>query len=183
MTQKNNVKKLVLSGAFIGIGLILPMMTMNIPKIGNMLCPMHIPVLLCGFICGGPYGLMVGFITPLLRSLIFGMPVMFPGAICMAFELSAYGFIAGILAARLKPTMANLYISLIVSMILGRVVWGVAAFIIYGLLGMEFTVQQFIAGGFINAVPGIIIQLMLIPGIVYRIRNDVSVRAFQEGTC
>ena len=91
------VKKLVLAGMFLALGMILPFITGQVPQIGNMLCPMHIPVLLCGFICGWQYGLVVGFITPLLRSFMFGMPPVYPTAIVMAFELMTYGFLSGFL--------------------------------------------------------------------------------------
>lgn len=76
--------------------LVLPFFTAQIPSIGSMLLPMHIPVLICGFVCGGPYGLLVGAIVPLLRSVMFGMPPMLV-AIPMAFELAAYGFMTGFL--------------------------------------------------------------------------------------
>ena len=92
-----NLKKLVLSGMFLALGIVLPFVTGQIPQIGSMLCPMHIPVLLCGFICGWQYGLVVGLIVPVLRSMMFGMPPMFPTATAMAFELMTYGFLAGAL--------------------------------------------------------------------------------------
>jgi thiamine transporter ThiT len=90
MTKKTT-KKMVLSALFIALGLVLPFFTGQIPQIGSRLLPMHIPILLCGFVCGAPFGLAAGFITPLLRSLIFGMPPMMPTAVAMAFELAAYG--------------------------------------------------------------------------------------------
>ena len=101
MKRKMNLQMTILSAIFLAIGLLLPCVTMNIPTVGKMLCPMHIPVLLCGFICGWPYGLIVGFITPLLRSVTFGMPVMMPNAVCMAFELAAYGFVTGFLSKKI----------------------------------------------------------------------------------
>ena len=89
--KKLSVKEIVLAGFFLALGIVLPFLTMQIPSFGSMLLPMHIPVILCGFICGGPLGLIVGFIVPLLRSALFSMPPMFPTAIAMAFELAAYG--------------------------------------------------------------------------------------------
>ena len=170
MKAKVDIQKMVLSGLFLGLGLVLPFVTMHIPQVGNMLCPMHIPVLLCGFICGAPYGLIVGFITPLLRGMIFGMPVVLPVGICMAFELATYGIVAGFISKKFKETMVNTYITLIISMIVGRMVWGLAAALIYPLLGMGFSVQQFIMAGFVNAIPGIIVQLIIIPALVQRLR-------------
>ena len=87
--------KLILAAMFLAIGLLLPFLTGQIRQIGNMLLPMHIPVILCGLICGWQYGLGVGFVLPLLRCVIFGMPVLFPTAVSMSFELAAYGFTDG----------------------------------------------------------------------------------------
>ena len=78
---------------FLALAYVMPFLTGQIPQVGSMLCPMHIPVLLCGFFCGAPWGLAVGFVAPLLRSFTLGMPPMFPTAFCMAFELAAYGFV------------------------------------------------------------------------------------------
>ena len=95
--KKNNLFRMILSALFLAVAYVLPFFTGQIPEIGSMLCPMHLPVLLCGFICGWYWGLAVGFIAPLFRSLILGMPVMFPMGICMAFELAAYGAVAGLM--------------------------------------------------------------------------------------
>ena len=96
--KRNHVKQLVLASMFLALALALPFLTGQIPQIGSMLCPMHIPVLLCGFFCGWPWGAAVGAVAPLLRSLIFGMPPMFPTALCMAFELATYGAVSGYLS-------------------------------------------------------------------------------------
>ena len=97
MKSKTNVRTMILAAMFLALAYVLPFFTGQIPQVGAMLCPMHIPVLLCGFICGGPWGIAVGFIAPLLRSLTLGMPPMFPTAVCMAFELAAYGAVSGFL--------------------------------------------------------------------------------------
>lgn len=166
--------KLALSGLFIALGIVLPFITMQIPSIGNMLLPMHIPVILCGFICGGPYGLLVGLIVPILRSVLVGMPVMVPGAITMAPELAVYGFLTGFLYMKLKGKPFAIYTSLISAMLVGRLVWGVVSYIVFSLLGNKFTVNLFIMNGFVNAVPGIIIQLILIPFLVYRLKKAID---------
>jgi len=162
---------LVLSAFFIALGLVLPFLTGQIPAMGSRLLPMHIPVLLCGFACGGVPGLLVGFIVPLFRSLLFGLPPMFPIALAMAFELAAYGLTAGLLYRLLPKRAVSVYISLIVSMIVGRAVWGGASWILYSLSGSAFTWKIFMAGAFINAVPGIIVQLILIPIIVMALQR------------
>lgn len=95
--RKNHVLTLTLAAMFLAIGLLLPFLTGQIKQFGSMLLPMHIPVILCGLICGWQYGLSVGFILPLLRYAMFGMPLLFPTGIAMAFELAAYGFVVGFL--------------------------------------------------------------------------------------
>lgn len=166
-----NTKKLTLSALFLALGIILPFFTGQIKQIGNMLLPMHIPVLLCGFTCGWPAGLLVGIILPLLRSILFGMPYMMPTAVSMAFELGTYGAVSGLFYSGIKNKKWGIYISLIAAMVAGRIVWGLAAFFLYHFLGSPFTWEIFIAGAFLNAVPGIIIQLILIPVILYTLKK------------
>lgn len=170
--MKKQVKNLVLSGLFTAIGIILPFITMRIPRIGNMLLPMHIPVMLCGFICGGPYGYVVGLIVPLLRSALVGMPVMIPSAVTMAPELAVYGLVTGLLYKKLKSKKSGIYVSLISAMILGRIVWGLTSIGVLSLTGSSFTWKLFITNGFVNAIPGIIIQLILIPALVMGLRSN-----------
>ena len=95
--MNRNSKDLTLTAMFLALGLVLPFLTGQIPQIGNMLLPMHIPVFLCGLICGWRYGAILGFILPILRNAVFGMPVLFPTGIAMAFELMTYGLVAGFL--------------------------------------------------------------------------------------
>lgn len=172
----SRTNKLVLSALFITIGIILPFITMQIPSIGNMLLPMHIPVLLCGFICGGPYGAIVGFLLPLLRSVLFGMPPLMPTAVAMSLELAAYGFVSGKLYHKLAGKMFATYISLITAMLVGRVVWGVISYGLYTLLGNAFTWKIFAMQAVINAVPGIVLQLILIPVLVSSIKYAGAIR-------
>ena len=126
--MKETTKKLTWSAMFIALGLVLPFLTGQIPQFGNMLLPMHIPVILCGLICGWRYGAIVGFVLPLLRYALFGMPVLFPTGIAMSFELAAYGFFSGFLYEKSRwQCIIALYRSLIVSMIAGRVIWGIVS--------------------------------------------------------
>lgn len=163
-----HIRKLTLSAMFMAIGLVLPFFTAQIPEIGNMLLPMHFPVFLCGLICSWKYGLAVGFILPLLRSLIFSAPIMFPRAISMAFELATYGLIVGLLYKENKGIF-RLYLSLVISMICGRIVWGIVQTFLLGT--DKFTFMIFISSGFIEAIPGIILQLILIPSIMITIKK------------
>ena len=175
--MNKTTKKLVLSAMFLALGMVLPFLTGQIQQIGSMLLPMHIPVLLCGFICGWPYGLAVGFILPLLRSVTFGMPPMYPVAIAMAFELATYGFVSGFLYARCrKHSLLAIYACLIAAMIAGRLVWGAAEIVLLGLKGNAFTWQAFLAGAVLNAIPGIIVQLILIPAILLALKKAKLIR-------
>ena len=160
------VRKMTYAALYLAIAMVLPFVTGQIPEIGAMLSPMHIPVLLCGFLCGWPWGLAVGLIAPLLRSVVFGMPVMFPGAVAMAFELATYGCISGLLYHLLPKKAWCTYAVLVISMIAGRIVWGIARLILAGLSGGSFTWALFIAGAVTNAIPGIILHLALIPVLV-----------------
>ena len=160
------IRKMTYSAMFLGLALVLPFLTGQIPEIGSKLCPMHIPVLLCGLLCGWPWGLAVGAVSPLLRSVIFGMPPMFPTAVSMAVELAVYGAVAGVLESRLPKKVWSVYASLVVAMVAGRVAWGAVRFLLAGLQGSTFTFQAFLAGAVLNAVPGIIVQLVLIPLLV-----------------
>ena len=171
--KRNNlhIRKLILSALFLALGITLPFLTGQIPEIGSALCPMHIPVLLCGFLCGGSWGLMIGVLAPLLRSVVIGMPVLFPMGICMALELGTYGLVAGMLYSKLEKGKWSIYISLISAMVLGRIVWGIAMFVCMGFDTMKFGFDAFVSGAVTMAVPGIIIQLVLVPVIVMMLRK------------
>ncbi len=171
MKHASKTLKLVLSAGFLTLGLILPFFTAQIREIGNMLLPMHIPVLICGFVCGWQYGLAVGFITPLLRSMVFGMPPMFPTATAMAFELASYGAVSGLLYRALPRKNVSVYISLIGAMIAGRLIWGLINVPIYGIAGKAYSWQIFMGGAFLNAIPGIILQLVMIPIIIIALQR------------
>ena len=160
------IRKLTYAALFLALAMVLPFITGQIPEIGKSLCPMHIPALLCGFLCGWPWGLAVGFIAPLLRSVVFGMPAMFPGAVAMAFELAVYGGLAGLLYRLLPRKKRSVYVALVAAMLAGRVVWGAVRLILAGLSGTGFTWAMFLAGAVTTAIPGIILQLVLIPVLV-----------------
>ena len=166
MKMNKRTWKLTYSALCLALALVLPFLTGQIPTIGKMLSPMHIPVFLCGFLCGWPWGLAVGFLSPLLRSFLFGMPALFPGACAMAFELATYGAVSGFLYRRLRGGLGRIYLVLLISMVCGRVVWGVARYVFAGLSGSTFPMSAFIAGAVTNAIPGIILHLALIPVIV-----------------
>ena len=166
MRSSLSVRKLTLSAMLVAVGLLLPFVTGQIQVIGSMLSPMHLPVFIAGLLCGPVWGLAVGAVLPVLRSMLFGMPPLMPTAAAMTFELAAYGLFSGLLRKALPKTLAMLYASLCVSMVLGRVVWGCASLVLYGFMDNVFTWRLFVTNGFLNAVPGIILQLIIIPPIV-----------------
>ena len=175
--NKVNVRKLVLAALFLALALVLPFLTGQIPEIGSMLCPMHIPALLCGFFCGWPWGLAVGLIAPVLRSLIFTMPPMFPAAVCMAFELATYGAVSGWLYSKLSRVRGGVYISLLAAMVAGRLVWGAARLVCAGLDVSAFGLSAFWSGAITTAIPGIIVQIILIPVLVMTLKKYTAVRS------
>lgn len=164
LEKKNIYTTTVFAGLFLALGMVLPMFTAQIKEIGDSLLPMHIAVMFCGIVCGWKYGFAVGLILPFLRSVTFGMPPIYPNAVWMAAELAAYGFTIGYLYNRcFKNKTAGVYFSLLISMISGRVVWGIVKALLLGIKGQPFTFTMFLIGGFADAVPGIILQLLLIP--------------------
>lgn len=167
----NSLLKMIYSALFLALALVLPFLTLQNPELGQTLCLLHIPVLLCGFICGWYWGLAVGVTAPLLRSLIFTMPPLFPTAFCMAFELAVYGAVAGLMHKILPQKKAYIYCSLLIAMLAGRLVWGTVMLVYSGVNGDVFTFSAFIAGAFTNAFPGIIVQIVLIPLLVIFLDN------------
>ena len=180
---KTGLKNTALAAMFLSLGMLLPLFTGQIKEIGDSLLPMHIPVMLCGLLCGWQYGAAVGLILPFLRSVIFTMPPIYPNAVWMSFELATYGFVIGLMYSKIKKKNTfTLYLSLIVSMISGRIVWGVSKNILLGLGGKTFTVNMFFIGGIIDAVPGIILQLIIIPIIIKVIENCQSRKNASNGS-
>ena len=178
MKKHNTLRKMILAAFFLALSYVMPYLTGQIPEVGAMLCPLHIPVLLCGFICGWPWGLVVGFIAPLMRSLLTGgFPPLFPTAVCMAFELAAYGFFTAIFHKLLPRKKIYIYCSLLSAMIIGRVIWGIAMLVCMGIRGGAFTFSAFIAGAFVNAIPGIIVQIVLVPLLVMLLENTALLKS------
>ena len=165
------VYNLTASGVCLALCMLLPFLTGQIQQFGNALSPMHIPVLLCGFVCGPFYAAAIGAIAPALRFALFGMPPLMPIGASMCFELAVYGLASGYLYKFLPSKIAYIYVSLVASMLLGRIAWGAAAVAFYGISGWEFSWQVFIAGAFVNAIPGIILHIALIPVVVIALQK------------
>lgn len=170
-TPNPAIHRMACAAVCLALCMVLPFLTGQIPQVGSALSPMHIPVLLAGFLCGPWWAMAVGAVSPLLRFALFGMPPIFPTGVAMCFELAAYGLVSGLVYARLPKKTANIYVSLITAMLAGRVVWGIVRVILSGVSGEPFTWAAFMAGAFINAVPGIIVHILLIPVIVLALRK------------
>ena len=167
--EKNLGRRLI--SLALALCMVLPFLTGQTPQIGSALLPMHFPVLLCGFMLGGPWALTVGFAAPLLRSVLFGMPPMFPIAISMAFELAAYGLVSGVLWRKVKHTVPIVAALLVTVMVAGRLVWGAVRFVLAGLTGSSFPFSAFLSGALLTAGPGIVAQLVLIPLILIALQK------------
>ena len=164
----SKTKRMVLAAMFLALAFVLPFLTLQMGHLGQTFLPMHLPVLLCGFICGWPWGLAAGFVMPLLRSLILGMPPLMPVALAMAFEMAVYGAAAGLLYKLLGRSSAGTYAALVLSMLLGRLMWGLAMAV---LVGSGFGWQAFAAGAFLKAWPGILLHILIIPPILFALER------------
>lgn len=169
--------RMTLAAMFLALGMILPYFTGQIQVIGSMLLPMHIPVILCGLICGWKYGLAVGIVLPLLRSVTLGMPPLFPMALGMAIELGVYGFVSGWLYSHSKyQCVWALYKCLIAAMIAGRLAYGLYMTIVMSALGQPYSLQIFLTSTIVNGLPGIVLQLVLIPAVMVLLNRTGLVR-------
>ena len=157
------MRQLVLTALFLALAFVLPLLTGQVPKVGNMLCPMHFPVLLCGFVLGGPWGLAVGFAAPLLRSVLFGMRPCSRLPSPWPLSWPPTGWCPGCCGAKQNTPSPALYAVLLTAMVSGRIVWGIVRFVLAGLTGGSFPFSAFLSGALFTAVPGIVAQLVLIP--------------------
>jgi len=166
----SKTKKLVYTALCIALGIVLPQLMHTIPNAGSIFLPMHLPVLLCGLLCGWSYGLVCGALTPILSSFITGMPPMAYVA-GMTAELAVYGLLTGLLigAIKTKKPITKIYISLVTAMIAGRVVYGLLNAAIFNV--GSYSVQIWLTSLFITSLPGIIIQLILIPALVLALKK------------
>ncbi len=166
MKKMSPVKKSIITAVCIALCVVLPQAFHAIPNAGSIYCPMHIPVLLCGLICGWQYGLLCGIAGPLVSALITGMPpaAVLPG---MLVECAAYGALTGLMMqlVHTKKVYPDLYISLLVAMLGGRIISGIAKALIFS--AGSYSMTAWVTGSFVTSLPGIIVHLVLIPSIVY----------------
>lgn len=159
--------KMIISALGITLCLILPFFVAQIQTIGKMLSPMHLPTMICGIVCGPFYGLAVGFISPMLRSVVFGLPAMFPTAIAMSFETAVYGFVAGIFFRIFPRKKLFIYPTLLIAMIIGRIIRIFVDILLLGIAGSEIGYKMIFLGATVSTIPGVIVQFILIPPIVW----------------
>jgi len=175
-SQRKSIRNLTLAAMLLALGVVLP--TLTGPQLGSRLLPMHIPALLAGLVLGPKYGLIVGFTTPLLRSVTFGMPPL-PIATTMAFEIGTYGFIIGLIYGKVKENVITLYVALIIAMLVGRVVFGIATYVLF--VGFDFgpgvyNLTIWSTSVFITSWLGIVGQLIIIPLIVVALKRSGLIR-------
>ena len=168
-----NTKKIVLTGLFIALGIVLPIAFHSFNMGGPMFLPMHIPVLMAGMILGPLPGVMAGVITPVLSSLLTGMPPMFPMLPIMIFELAVYGLTAGFVY---KMYPGKTYFALLAGMIDGRIAAGLTVFVMSRFFGLQMGPIAFVQGAILTGLPGIAIQLVIIPPLVKAIGRTSIIR-------
>ncbi len=173
------LRKLTFSAMFLALALVLPFLTGQIPQVGALLSPMHIPAFLCGLVCGPVWGAVVGCVSPLLRFLLFTMPPIM-AAIPMAFELAAYGACAGILyqvfGKIFGKKVPSLYAALVIAMLGGRIINALVKAAVLGLSGSEFSLVLIFIELFTGTWAGILLQLVIIPPLVVVLEKFVIAR-------
>lgn len=172
--KMNKTKEIVLSGLLLASGIILPMIFHMFSLTGPIALPMHIPVLIGGFLLSPPLALLLGITTPIISGLLTGMPVMFPMAIIMALELGIYGLTASLAARKFK---LSIFPALIISMIAGRIAAGLTVALLVQLFGLKMNPLIFIQGAIITGIPGIIIQLIFIPALIHAIKSYFQMKS------
>ena len=160
-----NNHKLTFASISLACCFLLPMLTDHNPQAAMMLCLMHFPVMVCGMMCGAPWGVAVGVTAPVLRSLMFGMPAMYPEAVAMCFEMGVYGLVCGLEANDPRKSPGNVFLDLILAMVAGRVAWG-AAMVFFSLISaVPFSLEAY-KEAVLNTWPGVILQLMSLPPLI-----------------
>ena len=172
--KMNKTKEIVLSGLLLASGIILPMIFHMFSLTGPIALPMHIPVLIGGFLLSPPLALLLGITTPIISGLLTGMPVMFPMAIIMALELGIYGLTASLAARKFK---LSIFPALIISMIAGRIAAGLTVALLVQFFGLKMNPLIFIQGAIITGIPGIIIQLIFIPALIHAIKSYFQMKS------
>ncbi len=166
----STTKKLVLTAVFLALGMVLPMLFGQIPQIGSMLLPMHIPVFLCAFVCGAEYAAPMAAVLPLLRSALFARPNFYPEALSIALEMAVYALVAGLIYRK----TGKIHPSLVPAMLIGRVVRCGVQLALLGIAGKPAVLSAVFGGVVVAGLPGIALQLLLIPALMLIIKKKAT---------
>ena len=171
MNPMSHLKKLIVCALCVALCYVLPVV-FHMVGLGTIFSPMHIPVLLCGLVCGGWYGLLCGLLGPVLSSIVSGMPPAIM-LVRMIPELMAYGLVTGLgmRFIRTGSLLGDSYISMVIAMILGRVVGGVATAVYYAVTSGTYSFALWGATYFVESLPGILAQLVVIPAVVFTLEK------------
>jgi hypothetical protein len=176
MNIKNTTQEIVLGGLLLASGVILPMVFHLFGMTGPIFLPMHIPVLIAGFLLSPQLALIVGIMTPLLSSMFTGMPVMFPIAVIMAVELGVYALAASISIRKLNmPTIP----ALLIAMAAGRIAAGITVALLVQLFGIKMNALLYLKAAVITGIPGILIQLAVVPILVIAIKKYLKMSSIK----
>lgn len=165
------LRKVIYAAMCLALAFLLPYLTGQLRELGKALCPMHLPVFICSYACGPVYAGIVGFIAPLIRSLITGMPVFPTKAIPMMFELMTYGAVAGVCYKLFPKKIPYVYISLVVGIISGRLVLSAVNLVMNAMNGVEFSFFTYFVKNILEAVPGLILQIVIVPLVAITLRK------------
>lgn len=171
MVKISSVRRVSLCAMCIALCYVLPI-AFHAVGVGGVLSPMHIPVLLCGMICGGGAGVICGIIGPVLSSLLSGMPPVLM-LVRMIPELCGYGLVAGLGMRyfRTGRNVVDVYASLAIAMVAGRIVGGIATAVFYMVTSGVYSIALWITGYFVESVPGILAHLILVPILVFTLEK------------
>lgn len=176
--NQNRIRSMITAGVLIAMGILLPMVLHSIPNAGSIFLPMHIPVLLAGLLLSWPWALAVGILTPVLSSLLTGMPPMapVPMAVIMTFELATYAMVTSLLARLVKGDRPwTVLYALVPAMVAGRLVAGLVVWVLVGLVGIQMkTPWLFMSGGFVTGLPGLAIQIVILPTLYYLLHRALG---------
>lgn len=160
--MKKSLKNWLLFALFVIISLALPGASEKLPY-GNALLLAELPIMLCGFFCGWQYGAILGFANPFLCFVLYGTPGIYPDAVASAFTLATYGFVCGLLYKRLPKKVSFTYFTLVIAMLCGRFIFVVVRYIMLGIFSTSFSLDHFFANQFSSVMPGIALELIIIP--------------------
>ncbi len=171
--QMNKTRAITIAATLTALGVIIPVIFHSTQISGQVFLPMHIPVLLCGIICGPFLGAVSAATVLIISTTATGMPPAYPTGLLMVFELIAYAVTSGVLMRTIKINnlLLKLYISLVAAMLVGRGIYGLAAYVVLGVIGNGYTFAVFLSSAFVKALPGIAIQLILIPPLVLTLKK------------